>query len=172
MRVVQFNLMQGYVFSSIAAALPAYLARRRHNKINNGDLSSVVQGFFSLGIGMSVMIFHLMEVGNLVALEDEPMSANRLHEITEDSGALIVRDKCCAGSPSVIKGWLDILMNGNYRSQEISPEVQKEFDNIGDMSNFYDYLYSSSRLELYAKLNQFIYARLLTIFTNERKAAI
>ena len=90
------------------------------------------------------------------------MSAERLYELTENSGALVsAAGKGCAGSKKMIVEYLDVAMNGSYRAADIAPDVRRCLDNLGAMAPFYDYLYAASRLELFVKLNHYLTATAL-----------
>lgn len=158
----RFNLRQGYVFSKIGAALPSYLARRSHNPVPSGSLPPLETAFYTLGVGVFMTVRKLLEAGNLTALDEHPMSAERLYELTENSGALVSAEgKGCAGSKKMIIEYLDVAMNGSYRDANIAPDVQRCTENIGAMGPFYDYLYAASRLELFIKLNHYLTAAAL-----------
>jgi hypothetical protein len=155
----RFNLRQGYVFSKIGAALPSYLARRRESPILSGSLPPLETAFYTLGVGVFMTVRKLMEAGDLIVLCEDPMSAEQLYDLTENSGALVTpAGKGCAGSKKMIIEFLDIAMNGSFRNGDLTAKVRQSIDNIGDMDQFYDYLYAGSRLELLIKLNQYITA--------------
>lgn len=155
----RLNLRQGYVFSKIGAALPSYLARRSHNPVPSGSLPPLETAFYTLGVGVFMTVRKLMEAGDLTALDQNPMSAERLYELTENCGALVSAEgKGCAGSKKMIIEYLDVAMNGSYREPDIAPDVHRCIENIGAMEPFYDYLYAASRLELFIKLNHYLSA--------------
>ena len=164
----QFNLKQNFVFCKAGAAIPSYLARRTTNALKNGELPIVLQAYFSLGVVGMVMVESLMEKGDLIVLEDQRYSDEELGDMAENSGALISDPKnpdtkVCAGSPSAIKNYLNVLINGEYEIEEYFPDVEKVFDLIGDMDRFYSYMYAACRMELYSKINQYINANALYI---------
>ena len=158
----RFNLRQGYVFSKIGAALPSYLARRSHNPVPSGSLPPLETAFYTLGVGVFMTVRKLLEAGDLTALDEKPMSAERLYELTENSGALVSAEgKGCAGSKKMIIEYLDVAMNGSYRPADIAPDVRRCIANLGAMEPFYDYLYAASRLELFIILNHYLTATAL-----------
>ena len=155
----RMNLRQGYAFSKIGAAFPAYLARRKHNPIKEGELPLLESVFFTLGVGVFMVVRALMEKGDMIVLESDLVDAATVYELADSSGALVsAAGKGCAGSKKLIIDFADMAMNGTYEIKEVSPMVEYAFNSLGDFNKFYDYLFPASRLELYVKLNQYICA--------------
>jgi len=156
----RLNLRQGYVFSKLGAAYAAYLARRKDNPITS--LPRLETAFFTLGVGVFMVVRTFMEKGDLSVLDEEPLSAEALYEMADSSRTLISADgKGCAGSKRLILDYLDVTMNGTYKKELSSLEARRAIDSIGDWDRFYDYVYASSRLELLVKLNQSLCAQAL-----------
>lgn len=156
----RLNLRQGYAFSKIGSAFPSYLARRRIEPVRSGDLPPLETAFFTLGVGVFMVVRQLMEAGDLSVLDEEPISAERLYDVTDKSGALVTSaGKGCAGSKKMIIEYIDVAMNGSYKGEEYSADVYRATKSIGDLATFYDYLYAGSRLELFIRLNQYLCAQ-------------
>jgi hypothetical protein len=158
----RFNLRQGYVFSKLGAAIPAYLARRKKNPIKSGTLPPLETAFFTLGVGPFMVVRALMEKGNLVALDPEPMSPERLYELADTSGSIVsAGGKGCAGSKKLFIDLLDVAMNGIYKKELNSKEARRAVASIDDWDEFYAYVLASSRLELLVKVSQYLCAQIL-----------
>lgn len=156
------NPRQGYVFSKMAAAYVAFLARRRQSPMADGAVSPVVAGYFTLGVGPFVVVRALMEQGDLAAAGAEPLSAAAWYELAERSGSLLAGDdRACAGSKAMITQYLDASMNGVYAKPLTSADAEAAYARIDDWDGFYRYLYAAARLELLIKLNQALMAQWL-----------
>ena len=150
-----FTLRQSYLYSKIGAALPAYQARRKKDPLKSGSLPPIETAFFTLGVGPFMVVRALMEKGDLTALHDGHLNAEQLYQVADESGAIVTpAGKACAGSKKLFLELLDVAMNGVTRGGEVYPDVQRALDAVGDWDAFYDYLLSSSRLELLVKLHQ------------------
>lgn len=155
----RFNLLNAYLYSKLGTALPAYLVRRRENPLPDGELPPLETAFFTLGVGPFMVLRALMEKGDLSPLNPEPMTADQLYEAADTSGSLVTKaGKGCAGSPKLIREFLDVTMNGTYAKPLDSAEAQRALNSVGDWDNFFDYVQAASRLELLIKLNQAIMA--------------
>lgn len=158
----RFTLLSAYLFSKLGTALPAYLARRREQPLRDGDLPPLETAFFTLGVGPFMVLRALMEKGDRTALQPEPLSADALYEIADGCGSLVTRaGKGCAGSPKLIREFLDVTMNGTYAKPLGSANAQRALNSVGDWRTFFDYTLAASRLELLIKLNQALFARTL-----------
>lgn len=156
----RLNMRQAYVFSKIGAAYAAYLARRKDDPITS--LPALETAFFTLSIGVSMVVLALMKKGDLRVLGEEPPSAEALYEMADSSGSLVSSaGKGCAGNKKLILEYLDVQMNGTYKKTLSSLEAKRAVDRIGDWDRFYDYVYASSRLDLLVKLNQQLCAQSL-----------
>ena len=67
----RLNLRQGYAFSKIGSAFPSYLARRRIDPVESGYLPPLETAFFTLGVGVFMVVRQLMEAGDLTVLDEE-----------------------------------------------------------------------------------------------------
>jgi hypothetical protein len=158
----RFNLLNAYLYSKLGTALPAYLARRKDHPLQDGDLPPLETAFFTLGVGPFMVLRALMEKGDLSPLNPEPMTADALYEAADSSGSLVTRaGKGCAGSPKLIRQFLDVTMNGTYDQPLTSTEAQRALASVGDWDNFYNYVLAASRLELLVKLDQALLAQSL-----------
>ena len=158
----RLNLVQGYLFSKLGAALPAYLTRRRKQPVRDGALPPLETAFFTLGVGPFMVVDALMVKGDLSPLELQPMSAGQLYELADSSGALVSgAGKGCAGSPKLIREFLDVTMNGTFSKPLGSADVQRALASVGDWNRFYEYAHAASRLELLVKLSQTLCAHAL-----------
>jgi len=158
----RFNLVQSYVFSKVGPAYSAYLARRRKNPIKNGSIDALGATFFTLGVGPFMVVRALMEKGDLLPLEPQPLSADILYDATDASGALVsAAGKGCAGSPRLIHDFIDVVMNGTYDKPLDSLEAKRAFDAIDNWTVFYSYVFATARLELLIKLYQALSAQTL-----------
>jgi hypothetical protein len=158
----RFNLLNAYLFSKLGTALPAYLVRRKEQPLQDGDLPPLETAFFTLGVGPFMVLRALMEKGELSPLNPEPMSADQLYEAADSSGSLVTQaGKGCAGSPKLIRQFLDVTMNGTYDKPLDSANAQRALASVGDWNRFYDYVLAASRLELLIKLNQALCAQAL-----------
>ncbi|MEN9483523.1 MAG: hypothetical protein RJB37_1403 [Pseudomonadota bacterium] len=156
----RLTLRQGYVFSKLGAAWPAYLARKRSNPITS--LPALETAFFTLGVGPFMIVRTFMERGDLAVLHDGPLTAAELYEMADGSGTLIsAGGKGCAGSKKLILDFLDVTMNGTFDKPLDSVEALRALNSIGDWDEFYAYVYATSRLELLVRLTQYLCAQSL-----------
>jgi len=156
----RLNLRQGYVFSKLAAAFPAYQARRRQDPID--ALASLENAYFTVGVGPFMVVRSLMERGDPMGLHDAPLSGAEIYQIADDAGTLISgRGYACAGSKKLIIDLLDVAMNGSYQKPLDSASARKAIDRIGDWDRFYAYVIASSRLELLIKSAEYLCAQQL-----------
>jgi len=154
------TLRQGYVFSKLGAAYPAYLARKRSRPITS--LPALETAFFTLGVGPFMIVRTFMEKGDLAVLHDGPLTAAELYEMADSSGTLVsASGKGCAGSKKLILDFLDVTMNGTFAKPLDSVDAQRAVNTISDWDEFYAYVYSSSRLELLVRLTQYLCAESL-----------
>lgn len=158
----RFNLLNAYLYSKLGTALPAYLARRKEHPLKDGDLPPLETAFFTLGVGPFMVLRALMEKGDRTPLDPAPLSADAYYEIADLSGSLVTKaGKGCAGSPKLIREFLDVTMNGTYAKPLDSGNAQRAMDSLGDWDRFYDYVLAASRLELLIKLDQALCAQTL-----------
>ncbi|CAN5390203.1 hypothetical protein BH09PSE5_BH09PSE5_30960 [soil metagenome] len=156
----RLNLRQGYVLSKFAAAVPAYLVRRRQNSID--ALPNLEAAFWTVGVGPFMVTRSLMERGDPVALHEAPLSGAELYEMADKTGTLITpAGYACAGSKKLIVDFLDVMMNGTYQKPLVSADARRAIDSVGDWDRFYAYIEASSRLELVVKAAQYLSARWL-----------
>lgn len=156
----RLTLRQGYVFSKLGAAYPAYLARKRSDPIST--LPALETAFFTLGVGPFMIVRTFMERGDLAVLHDGPLTAAELYEMADSSGTLIsAGGKGCAGSKKLILDFLDVTMNGTFTKPLDSVEAQRAVNTIADWDEFYAYVYATSRLELLVRLTQYLCAQSL-----------
>ena len=151
----KFNLKQGYVFSKFAGAYVSYLARRADKPLETGSLTALQSAFFTLGVGPFMIVRDLMETGNLLALDEKPLSGEHLYVLADQNGTLVTdAGKGCAGSKKLIIDFVDVAMNGSYEKVLESPKALHGFSAIDDWDQFNKYLFASSRLELIIRLYQ------------------
>lgn len=163
----RMNLIQSYVYSKIAPAYVSYLARRANDPLKDGSLPLLETAFFTLGVGPFMVVRSLMERGDRSVLVREPLSAVDLYEVADRVGALVsASGKGCAGSKKLILDFLDVAMNGSYSKELNSKEAARAFSRIEKWDEFYDYLYSSSRIELLVKLYKAIVFRDLSLLAH------
>lgn len=156
----RLTLRQGYVFSKLGAAYPAYLARKRSHRISS--LPALETAFFTLGVGPFMIVRTFMERGDLAVLHDGPLTAAELYEMADGSGTLIsAGGKGCAGSKKLILDFLDVTMNGTFTKPLDSVDARRAVDTIADWDEFYAYVYATSRLELLVRLTQYLCAQSL-----------
>ncbi|MCK6423499.1 MAG: hypothetical protein L6Q75_00215 [Burkholderiaceae bacterium] len=161
----RMNLLQSYVFSKMGAALTAFHARRRDNRIESGSLAPLETAFFTLGVGPFMVVRALMEMGSLIPLDPEPKSAEELYELADSSRSLISNDgtRGCAGSKKLIIQFADVVWNGSFKGELKSPEALRVFNSVDDWDGFYAYVYASSKLELMIKLHQALCSQALIL---------
>jgi len=165
----RLNLRQGYVFSKLAAAYPAYLVRRRQNTID--ALPALETAFFTVGVGPFMVVRSLMERGDPMALHEAPLSAPELYEMADNAGTLVSAGGYgCAGSKKLIVDFLDVMMNGSYQKPLGSVNARRAMDSIGDWDTFYAYVKASSRLELVVKAAQYLCAQWLWALRSDSSA--
>lgn len=158
----RFNLLNAYLYSKLGTALPAYLARRKEHPLKDGDLPPLETAFFTLGVGPFMVLRALMEKGDRAPLDPQPLSAETYYEVADQCGSLVTQaGKGCAGSPKLIREFLDVTMNGTYAKPLASANAQRAMASVGDWDTFYDYVHAASRLELLIKLEQAICAQTL-----------
>jgi len=152
----RMNLVQSYVFSKMGAALTAFHARRKNNRIESGSLPALETAFFTLGVGPFMVVRALMEAGSLAPLNPDPMSAEELYAAADSSRSLISNDgtRGCAGSKKLIITFADVVWNGSYKGELNSPEALRCYNSIDDWDNYYAYVFATSKLELLIKLHQ------------------
>jgi hypothetical protein len=156
----RLTLRQGYVFSKLGAAYPAYLARKRSHPITS--LPALETAFFTLGVGPFMIVRTFMERGDLAVLHDGPLTAAELYEMADSSGTLVsAGGKGCAGSKKLILDFLDVTMNGTFAKPLDSVDALRAIRSIADWDEFYAYVYSTSRLELMVRLTQYLCAQSL-----------
>jgi len=165
----RLNLRQGYVFSKLAAAYPAYLVRRRQNPID--ALPALETAFFTVGVGPFMVVRSLMERGDPRALHDAPLSAPEIYEMADSAGTLVsAAGYGCAGSKKLIVDFLDVIMNGSYQKPLGSANARRAMDSIGDWDRFHAYVEASSRLELVVKSAQYLCAQWLWALRSDSSA--
>ena len=165
----RLNLRQGYVFSKLAAAYPAYLVRRRQNPID--ALPALETAFFTVGVGPFMVVRSLMERGDPRALHDAPLSAPEIYEMADSAGTLVsAAGYGCAGSKKLIVDFLDVMMNGSYQKPLGSANARRAMDSIGDWDRFHAYVEASSRLELVVKSAQYLCAQWLWALRSDSSA--
>jgi hypothetical protein len=153
LKEVRFNLLDAYLYSKMGAALPSFLARRKTEPLADGTLPVLETAFFTLGVGPFMVMRALMEQGNRQCLDPSPKSAEVWYAMADASGSLITpQGYACAGSPNLIREFLDVSMNGTYSGALDSANVAKLFERLGNFEVFYGYVRSSSELELLVKL--------------------
>jgi hypothetical protein len=163
------TLRQGYVFSKLGAAYPAYLARKRSQAITS--LPALETAFFTLGVGPFMIVRTFMERGDLAVLHDGLLTAAELYEMADSSGTLIsAAGKGCAGSKKLILDFLDVTMNGTFAKPLDSAEALRAVKSISDWDEFYAYVYASSRLELLVRLTQYLCAQSLWTLQSRKGA--
>ncbi|WP_293996746.1 hypothetical protein [Sphaerotilus sp.] len=156
----RLTLCQGYVFSKLGAAYPAYLARKRSRPITS--LPALETAFFTLGVGPFMVVRTLMEKGDLSVLRDGPLTATELYEMADRSGTLVsAAGNGCAGSKKLIIDYLDVTMNGTFSKPLDSAEARRAVNAIEDWDEFYGYVYATARLELLVRLTQYLCAQSL-----------
>ena len=149
----RLNLLDAYLYSKMGAALPAYLARRSKSPLADGSLPVLETAFFTLGVGPFMVMRALMEQGDLQCLDPQPQSAEHWYALADRSGSLVTpKGYACAGSPKLIREFLDVTMNGSYTGAMDSPHVARMLQMLGDFDALYDYTRSASVLELVVKL--------------------
>jgi len=165
----RLNLQQGYAFSKLAAAYPAYLARRRLNPID--ALPALETAFFTVGVGPFMLVRSLMERGDPMAFHGAPLSAAEMYEIADNAGTLVTpAGYGCAGSRKLIIEFLDVMMNGSYPKPLGSANARRAMDSIGDWDRFCDYVDASSRLELLVKSTRYLCAQWLWALRSDSSA--
>ena len=153
LKEVRFNLLDAYLYSKMGAALPSFLARRKSKPIADGTLPVLETAFFTLGVGPFMVMRSLMEQGNRQCLDRSPQSAEAWYAMADASGSLITpQGYACAGSPNLIREFLDVSMNGSYSGPLDSANVAELFERLGSFEDFYNYTRASSVLELLVKL--------------------
>lgn len=165
----RLNLQQGYAFSKLAAAYPAYLARRRRNAID--VLPAVETAFFTVGVGPFMLVRSLMERGDQLAFHEAPLDAAAMYEMADNAGTLVTpAGYGCAGSRRLIVDFLDVMMNGSYQKPLGSVNARRAMDSIGDWDKFHDYVDASSRLELLVKSTRYLCAQWLWALRSDSNA--
>lgn len=158
----RFNLLNAYLYSKLGTALPAWQVRRKGAPLEDGDLPPLETAFFTLGVGPFMVLRALMEKGSLAPLDPTPLSAEVYYDVADQSGSLVTRaGKGCAGSPKLIREFLDVTMNGTYAKPLDSANAQRAMASLGDWDAFYAYVLCASRLELLVKLAQALTAQTL-----------
>lgn len=156
----RFNLRQGYAFSKVATAYASYCARRKNNPIPVMQHLEAVM--FTLGVGPFMVVRALMEKGDLLVLDPNPHDAETLYAVTDGSGSLVSAARWgCAGSPKLIRDFVDMVMNGTYAKELNSTLAKNMLAGIDDWDRYYDYSYATARLELHVKLAQALTAQAL-----------
>ncbi len=151
----RFNLVQSYLFSKFALSMPAYLTRRKERPVPDGQLQPLETAFYMLGTAPYMLVRQTMVRGDTTALDPQPLSGQRLYELSDASGVLVsTRDRACPASIKLICEFFDVIMNGSYAGALDSPEVRRVLDLLGDWDRFYAYAHAASRIELLIKLNQ------------------
>jgi hypothetical protein len=158
----RFNLLNAYLFSKLGTALPAWQVRRKGAPIADGELPPLETAFFTLGVGPFMVLRALMEKGDPAPLDPAPHTADEYYALADRSGSLVTpAGKGCAGSPKLIREFLDAAMNGTYAKPLDSANARRAIDSLGDWDAFYGYTLAASRLELLIKLAQALTARTL-----------
>lgn len=161
----RLNLLQSYVFSKMGAALTAFHARRKENRIESGSLAPLETAFFTLGVGPFMVVRALMEMGSLIPLDPEPKGAEELYALADTSRSLISGDgtRGCAGSKKLIIQFADVVWNGTFKGELNHPEALRVYNSVDDWEGFYAYVYASSKLELLIKIHQALCSQALIL---------
>lgn len=168
----RFNLLDAYLYSKLGAALPSYLARRSQSPLADGKLPVLETAFFTLGVGPFMVMRALMEQGDLQCLDPLPQSADVWYAMADRSGSLITpKGYACAGSPKLIREFLDVTMNGTYTGAMDSPHVERMLKELKDFDAFYDYTRCASTLELIVKLFHALVLQNLMALAADSRAA-
>lgn len=158
----RFTLRNAYLYSKLGTALAAYLARRHHSPVKDGDLPPLECAFFTLGVGPFMVLRALIQKGDLSGMTLPPQTSEAYYEVADSSGSLVTpAGKGCAGSPKLIREFLDVVMNGTYAKPLTSPEALRVMNSIEPWDSFYGYGLAASRLELLVKSAQTVCARTL-----------
>lgn len=168
----RLDLVQAYLFSKFAVSLPAYLTRRRDRPVREGELQALETAFYMLGTAPFMMVRQLMVRGDRRPLQRQPLDAEGLYRLADESGVLI-STRCCAcpASPKLIIEFFDVIMNGGFQGPLESAQVTRVLDTVGDWDRFYAYALAASRLELLVKLDQALVAQALLALPHQEGLA-
>lgn len=168
----RLDLVQAYLFSKFAVSLLAYLTRRRERPVRDGELQALETAFYMLGTAPFMMVRQLMVRGDRRPLERQPLDAEALYRLADESGVLISTRRCaCPASPKLIIEFFDVIMNGGYQGPLESDQVSRVLDTVGDWDRFYAYALAASRLELLVKLDQALVAQALLALPQQAELA-
>lgn len=158
----RFTLRNAYLYSKLGTAMAAYLVRRQVNPVRDGQLAPLECAFFTLGVGPFMVLRAQIQKGDISGLTLPPQTPEAYYEVADSSGSLVTpAGKGCAGSPKLIKEFLDVVMNGTYAKPLTSANALRVMESIEPWSAFYGYGLSASRLELLVKSAQTVCARSL-----------
>jgi hypothetical protein len=150
-----------YALSRCAAAVPAYLVRRRAAPLPR--MPRLETSLFTMGVAPYLLMLVRLEGGDATVADGAPMlDGQRMYELADATGALIspVTGKACAGSPRLIAEYFDVLLDG-APPPPASSEAWQALARLGDLDRFHAYAAAAARLEMLVKLAQGLYAHAL-----------
>jgi hypothetical protein len=152
---------QAYALSRCAAAVPAYLVRRRARPLKR--MPRLETSLFTMGVAAYLLMLVRLERGDAAATGAIPtMDGRGMYELADATEALIspVTGKACAGSPRLIVEYFDVLLDGTG-APPASSEAWQALSRLGDLDRFHAYAAAGARLEMLVKLAQALHAHTL-----------
>lgn len=152
---------QAYALSRCAAAVPAYLVRRRERPLQR--MPRVETALFTMGVAPYLLMLVRLERGDAdVADGTLVLDGQRMYQLADASGALIspATGKACAGSPRLITEYFDVMLDGPAAPHE-SSEARQALARLGDLERFHAYAAAGARLEMLVKVARGLYAHAL-----------
>ncbi len=158
----RLTLGQAYALSRCAAAVPAYLVRRRDQPLKRMPLLET--SLFTMGVTAYLLMLVRLERGDATVADDEAcMDGRRLYELADATRALIspATGKACAGSPRLITEYFNVVLDGLAAPVPASSEAWQALERLGDLHRFDAYAAAGARLEMLVKLAQALQAHAL-----------
>ena len=161
---------QAYALSRCAAAVPAYLVRRRVRPLQR--MPRLETSLFTMGVAAYLLMLVRLERGDgPPPAGDAPLDGQRLYELADASGALVspATGKACAGSPRLIAAYFGVLVDGMAAPVDPRSEAWAALQRLGDLDRFHAHAAAGARLEMLVKLAQGLCAHaLLTLAPHAR----
>jgi hypothetical protein len=128
--------------------LPAYLLRRRHRRVKDGDVPASVATIFKLVLGVQATIESMINSGYSFFSPVDIPTAKGFYDYAEEFGLFVSgRNAACGGPPGKIVELLEVAINGKKRSGGRDEKADDVIALIGDLEPAVQYGICVARME-------------------------